>query len=345
MNGGFTFTTPEELQSALRFLRERRATAYILDLRNNRGGQVYEAIRVADMFLQPDQVILSLKGRIAGINHTYTAANTNPDLSPLVVLINRHTASASEIVVGALQDHDRALIVGENSFGKGLVQSFIKLDEGLGLNLTIARYFTPSGRLIQRDYATMSYFDYFKKGKSEPDDDSDGEDRRTDLSRTLSRTDSGRPIYSKGGITPDRVAPPRVITSEQQLLLDSIFLFVRELVNGRIKGFNAYQVGQSIDFGHVLQPADFPVTEALYKDYAEFMTTRSALNITSFQLERERDFIKRQLRYEILTAAYGSNTALQALNDDDPQLISALEGIARARELTERAMRRANVRQ
>jgi len=342
MDGGFVFTTPDELQSALRFLKELGATAYILDLRNNRGGHVYEAIRVADMFLPRGQVILTLKGRIGGISHTYSAANAAPDLSPLVILVNRHTASASEIVVGSLQDHDRALVVGENSFGKGLVQNFAVLDEGLGLNLTIARYYTPSGRLIQRDYTNVSYYDYLSRGDAELAGGTSGQRQQAAPTGPSSRTDQGRPVYGGGGITPDVAVLPRLMTPEQQQLTDSIFIFTRELVNGRVAGFDAYKVQRPIDYGHLLQATDFPATEALYKSYKRYVMTQN-LNIKEDRLDAEHDFILRQLRYEIVTAAYGTTAALQALEADDLQLKRAIDEIPRAREFAQTFTRRCNL--
>ncbi|MBV8855414.1 MAG: S41 family peptidase [Acidobacteria bacterium] len=340
MNGGFVFTTPDELQAALRFLKERGATSYIIDLRDNRGGHVYEAIRVADMFLPRGQVILSLKGRIGGLSHTYAAANAAPDLSPLVVLINRNTASASEIVVGALQDHDRALVVGENSFGKGLVQNFAVLNEGLGLNITIARYYTPSGRSIQRDYTSVGYYDYLNPSGAAPPEGSSGQERQAG---TPARTDSGRAVYGGGGIRPDVAVAPRLVTPEQQRLMDSIFLFTRELVNGRVEGLGAYKIQRPIDYGHLLQPTDFPVGEEVYQSYKRYVTTQAALGVGAARLDEERDFILRRLRYEIVTASYGTVTAMQALESDDPQLKRAIEEIPRAGEFALSFARRYNL--
>ncbi|MBA2341137.1 MAG: PDZ domain-containing protein, partial [Pyrinomonadaceae bacterium] len=150
MTRGFNYETAAELDRAIEVLRERGATSLVLDLRGNPGGFLDQAVKVADEFLSRGQVILTQKGRSRGGERTYKSNNNQPNVTPLVVLINGGSASASEIVAGALQDHDRALIVGENSFGKGLVQSIIPLEYGAGLTLTSAKYYTPSGRLIQR---------------------------------------------------------------------------------------------------------------------------------------------------------------------------------------------------
>ncbi len=137
----------------------------VLDLRNNGGGLVSQAFRVANTFLSRGQAIFTQKGRIDGASAPpYLSDNANPDDTPLVILVNRNTASASEILAGALQDHDRALIVGENTFGKGLVQNPFVLEYGSMLLLTIAKYETPSGRLIQRDYSNGNLYDYYTKG-------------------------------------------------------------------------------------------------------------------------------------------------------------------------------------
>ena len=169
-----------------------------------------------------------------------------------MILINEYTASASEIVAGAMQDHDRALIVGETSFGKGLVQSIIPLDYGAGLTLTSAKYYTPSGRLIQRDYADSGLYDYYTHGGSKRSEDS----ATAKMMGPEKKTDSGRPVYGGGGIAPDESVNPRMMSPGQRRLLNPSFAFARELVNGRIRGFESFKVQSGIDFHHELQPED-----------------------------------------------------------------------------------------
>ncbi|MDQ2977564.1 MAG: S41 family peptidase, partial [Acidobacteriota bacterium] len=164
MTGGFNLTTADEFQAALEDLHTKNMNMLILDLRGNRGGLLLQAVRVANTFLQRGQLIVTQKGRIRGATEPFVALNDAPDTVPLVVLVNNDTASAAEIVAGALQDHDRALIVGENTFGKGLVQLPIQLEYDSALLLTIAKYFTPSGRLIQRDYSNGGFYDYYTRG-------------------------------------------------------------------------------------------------------------------------------------------------------------------------------------
>ena len=164
MTSGFSLTTANEFQVALDDLHSQGMKMLILDLRGNHGGLLIQAVMVANSFLQKGQLIVTQKGRTRGATEPYRALNETPDLIPLVVLVNNDTASAAEIVAGALQDHDRALIVGENTFGKGLVQLPIQLEYDSALLLTIAKYFTPSGRLIQRDYSNGGFYDYYTRG-------------------------------------------------------------------------------------------------------------------------------------------------------------------------------------
>src|SRR6185503_1624630 len=191
---GFNTTSFDEIRSAIRDLQAQGMTALVLDLRSNRGGLVDQAQKIANIFLYKGQKIVTMRGRPNRFpTREFVAYNNEPADYPLVVLIDRGSASASEIVAGALQDHDRAVIVGENSFGKGLVQSEFPLSDGSGLWLVTGHFYTPSGRLIQRDYAGRSFYDYYlKRGDKEA------------VQRTEEkRTDSGRTVYGGGGIDPD----------------------------------------------------------------------------------------------------------------------------------------------
>ncbi|MEP6913264.1 MAG: S41 family peptidase, partial [bacterium] len=236
---GFNFTTDSEFQAALEELRSKDMKTLVLDLRGNRGGLLIQAVKVANTFLQRGQLIVTQKGRIRGATEPFTAENDNPDPVPLVVLVNGESASAAEIVAGALQDHDRALIVGENTFGKGLVQLPFQLEYDSALLLTIAKYFTPSGRLIQRDYSNSGFYDYYTKGGLSANKDAPP----APPTGPESHTDTGRAVYGGGGISPDEVEKKNVrITPAEGRLVDPIFAFSLELATGRVSGFDNYKV-------------------------------------------------------------------------------------------------------
>ena len=339
MTGGFNTTTADEFEAALQNLHTKGMNMLVLDLRGNRGGLLIQAVRVANTFLQRGQMIVNQKGRIRNSSEEFRALNDNPDTVPLVVLVNGDTASAAEIVAGALQDHDRALIVGENSFGKGLVQLPYQLEYDSALLLTIAKYFTPSGRLIQRDYSNGDNYDYYTRGGLANNKD-------TSLTQPVgpqSHTDTGRAVYGGGGISPDEIAKPGKFTIAEQRLTNSIFAFSLELAMGRVAGFENYKVQPKIDFNHDIQSTDFPVTDALFKELKKFVATKPVYKATPEQLDRSRPFVERQLRFELATAAYGSLAAIQAVNETDPQIAKAIDAIPRARELA-LAARRARAR-
>jgi carboxyl-terminal processing protease len=336
MTHGFNYTTADELDFALEYLRDRGMTSLVLDLRNNPGGLLEQAIRVSEKFLPSGEVILTQKGRNGLGDRTYRAENSTPTAIPIVLLINGNSASASEIVAGALQDHDRALLVGESSFGKGLVQSINNLEYGAGLTLTTAKYYTPSGRLIQRDYSNGSTYDYLRGALRE------GEPQKP--TGPESKTDMGRPVYGGDGIAPDVAIKPRTVTNSQARLLSPIFAFTRDLVNGRVPGFDAYKIQRAVDFNHRLQTQDFPVTDALFQSLKEYVAKDSSMKSMVAQLDRSRGFVDLQLRYYLITAAYGRVTADQVLIQDDPQVTKAIEALPRARQLAMSATRARNER-
>ena len=329
MTGGFNTTTADEFEVALKDLHTRGMNMLILDLRENRGGLLIQAVRVANTFLQRGQMIVSQKGRFRDSSQAYAAVNEAPDNVPLVVLVNGNTASAAEIVAGALQDHDRALIVGETTFGKGLVQYPFQLDYDSALLLTIAKYFTPSGRLIQRDYSNGGFYNYYFPGGLAADKNP----KANPQNGPESHTDTGRAVYGGGGISPDEVAKPGTISANERHLRDSIFAFSLELTTGRVPGFEAYKVQRAIEFQHDLQADDFPVTDALFKALKQFAASKPIFKVTPEQFDRSRPFAERQLRYNVLSAAYGYRTATQVFNEGDPQIARAVDAMPRARDL------------
>src|SRR5687768_793290 len=272
MTRGFNYTTTDELLDALERLHARGMTSLVLDLRNNPGGFLDQAIHVAEVFLRNGQLILTQKGRNGYRDNTYQSRNNAPDMTPLVILINENTASASEIVAGAMQDHDRALIVGQTSFGKGLVQSIIPLEFGAGLTLTSAKYYTPSGRLIQRDYSNGGFYDYYTHGAGIARDPRQDPPKPSGAEK---KTDTGRAVYEGGGIAPDEKVNPRTVNLTQRRILSPIFAFVRELVNGRIRGLESSKLPKGLLFDHDLQPNDYSVTEPMFRSFKDFIASDS----------------------------------------------------------------------
>src|ERR1700746_3234352 len=208
----FNETTDREIEEALKQLNVNNLDGLVLDMRGNPGGLLNEAVAVSDLFLEKNQLIVSHHGR-SSPERRYTAVRGNQGLTiPLVIIVNNNSASATEIVSGAVQDHDRGLIVGETTFGKGLVQTVQPLSENTGLALTTARYYTPSGRLIQRDYKTVSLYEYHYERKV-PEHPTE-----------IKLTDSGRQVTGGGGITPDIiVASPKYSKFEQELFRADVF--------------------------------------------------------------------------------------------------------------------------
>jgi carboxyl-terminal processing protease len=330
MTRGFNYTTTDELEEALKRLRAQGASSLVLDLRNNPGGFLDKAIQVAEVFLPSGQLILTQKGRTPQRGNTYYSENRSADRTPLVILINEFSASASEIVAGAMQDHDRALIVGQTSFGKGLVQSIIPLDYGAGLTLTSAKYYTPSGRLIQRDYSDGALYDYYTRGGSRS---LDPQEAAPKASGAETKTDAGRLVYGGGGIAPDEVVERRPISIVQNRLRNPMFFFARELMNGRIPNETQYRVDRSIVAGDSSQLSSFPVTPSLLLAFKSFVGTEPSWNSLTGEVDRNREFVERELQFFLLTAAHGTTTAVQFLMQHDPQVTKAIEAIPRARKL------------
>ena len=330
MTRGFNYTTTDELLDALERLHQKGMTSLVLDLRNNPGGFLDQAIHVAEVFLRNGQLILTQKGRNGYRDNQYESRNNSPDMTPLVILINENTASASEIVAGAMQDHDRAVIVGQTSFGKGLVQSIIPLEYGAGLTLTSAKYYTPSGRLIQRDYSNGGFYDYYTHGAGI------SQNKPTEPAKPAGperKTDTGRAVYGGGGIMPDENVGPRTVNVAQRRLLSPTFAFARELANGRIKGFETSKIPR-IDFNHELQPTELKITDAMFRAYRDFVTSDPKFKTSAAVIDRNRSFIELELRFDLVTAAYGRVMGDRVfITSDDPQVAKAVDVVPKAREL------------
>src|SRR5208283_1361207 len=250
---GFNETTEHEVSDALDQFGDLKGL--ILDLRDNPGGLLSEGVGVADKFLKKGQLIVSHHGR-SSPEKRYVAQHGNGGKDyPIVVLVNRLTASAAEIVSGAIQDHDRGLIVGEVTFGKGLVQTVYPLAENTGLALTTAKYYTPSGRLIQRDYSNLSLYDYYYNREGE----------ENNANHEVKLTDGGRPVYGGGGITPDVKLTPYKSTKFQDSLLQHYALFnFAKRYSSTHKITQSFEVDEAPlqEFRKFLDEEKIPYTEA-----------------------------------------------------------------------------------
>lgn len=330
MRGGFNRTTYDEFLQGIRKLKSEGMENLILDLRDNGGGLVNQAYFTANTFLNDGQIIFTQKGRVEGSFRSYAADNKNPDKTPIIILVNGNTASASEILAGALQDHDRALIVGENTFGKGLVQNPYPLEYGSMLLLTIAKYETPSGRLIQRDYSDGNLYNYYTNNGTLED-----ETKPEKAKGQKTQTDSGRAVYGGGGINPDVEVKADTMPATkyrfQQKLVDPIFAYVLDLAYGKSTDFPGYKINRPILFNYDLKKNDFEITPDVYNAFKKYATTQ--YKFTPAQIEKEKEFILGRLRYEFVTAAYGSQTSFQVDNESDNQIEKALQLLPQAKQL------------
>lgn len=314
LSEGFSFTTYTEFDSALRKLKRLGATSLVLDLRGNPGGIVEQAVKVAERFLPAGTLILSQQGRTRQDDREWRSANRTPETMPVVLLVDRDTASASEIVAGALQDNDRALVVGEKTFGKGLVQSVISTPGQTGITLTAARYLTPSGRSIQRDYTSISRYEYF--GGRTPAD-------AIDRPYVEVKTNAGRRMVGGDGIHPDIESQSAIFSDIERRLSAPVFLFVRELLNARIDGTTP-SVNRPV--GRRLTRADLDIRAAV-DAFGRFVEGRIAVpNASRKQLEEA-------IVREVARGSFPSPTADQLAVDLDPQIKKALGSVADAKRL------------
>lgn len=357
LTGGFQTTSDEELREALDKLKEQGMRQLVFDMRGNPGGLLNQAIDVASEFLPRGKVVVSVKGRTEYSEpKVYESSGSEPEDVPLVVLINRGTASASEIVAGAIQDHGRGLIVGETSFGKGLVQHVFLLPFNTGLTLTTARYYTPYGRSLQRDYSSGSLYDYYTR---HDDDDAKAQGspspgRNGELSSTPSPTPhpqlgpgvttaAGRVFYGGGGITPDIDVKPLTFTPLKNRVVEATFQFTRQLAAGMIPGLESYKV-EKVQYGKSAKATDYPINDRVLEAFRNFVRADAASQLSPAQIDEELDFVKLRLREEIVTAAFSNDVGARVLLDSDPQVLRALEALPEAKRLAEAAARSETVR-
>ena len=334
LNGGFQETTDEELGEAIAALKKQGMKQLVLDLRNNPGGLLPQAIDVTSRFIPKGLPVTAVKGRSRfARSEQYKANGNDPQDFPLVVVTNNYSASASEIVAGAVQDHGRGLIVGERTFGKGLVQRVFQLPMGTGLTLTTARYYTPYGRSLQRDYSSGSVYEYYSQGHQSNSNSNAAAPVPPPAGEPV-KTAGGRVFYGGGGIEPDIKVAGQTFTPLRQRLAEAAFYFTRQLAAGKIAGLENYRVEKTV-FNHELRPTDFPITDEVVTAFRGFIARDSIHGVNSENIDSEADFIKTRLREEIITAAYAGETGQQVLLEVDPQILKAIEVLPDSKKLAE----------
>ena len=311
----FNENTSREVEEGIRGLGEQNFRGLILDLRGNPGGLLNEGVAVADRFLRKGQTIVSHRGR-ASAEKPYAAKLGNSGYDyPIVVLVNGNSASAAEIVAGALQDHDRAWILGERTFGKGLVQTVYPLTENTGLALTTAHYYTPSGRLIQRDYSKISFLDYYY-GRKDPD---------SNVPQDVKLTDSGRTVYGGGGIAPDeKYATAKLDRFQTDLKLRKWAFF-----NFTSKYFGTHEAKL---------PKNWAPDEDVLNEFHRYLL-QEGVNFTEADFAQHHDWIRSELRYEMYLSAFSVDEARRLAIENDAEVTKAIDSLPQAKALIENAKR------
>ena len=346
LTGGFQRSSDEELNKAMKRLSEQGMRQLILDLRGNPGGLLDQAIDVASEFLPRGAIVVSVKGRTEYSEPiVYKSTGSDPATVPLIILINRNSASASEIVAGAIQDHGRGLIVGETSFGKGLVQRIFQLPFNTGLTLTTARYYTPYGRSLQRDYSSGSLYDYYTRHDA-TENQPQNNNRNIESPLALAsptphphngpgvQTAVGRVFYGGGGITPDIEVKEPANTPTRARIAEAAFHFTRQLAAGVLPGLESYRV-EKVQYGKSAKGTDFPITDRVVEAFRNFVRTQPDFLVQPAQIDEELDFTKLRLRLEIITASFSNDAGARVLLDSDAQILRALEALPDAKRLAD----------
>jgi carboxyl-terminal processing protease len=318
----FNRGTGDEVRTELAALRAQGMKRLLLDLRNNGGGLLDQAIEVGEQFVPRGGKIVETRGRIRSSFQTFVG--NGPELGldlPVVVLVNGGTASAAEIVAGAIQDHDVGVVTGIPTWGKGLVQTVYSLSYGAGLVLTTARYYTPSGRLIQRDYS--SYYDYYAYnplgGQTHVTEGDEAVETEPSKDGAFA-TDLGRKVFSGGGITPDVYVEPEPLSPfEQTLLAQSAF----------------FNFGVEYLDRHPVKSESWQPPEGVLADFREWLVKKKIGDVETLDqdLAKDKDSVVRQIRAEVFNAAFGQNAWHRALSAGDPQVQAALGLFDQAAEL------------
>jgi carboxyl-terminal processing protease len=360
LTGGFTQTTADELAQSLDALSGQGMQQLVLDLRNNPGGLLDQAIKVVSHFVPRGKSVVSVRSRDEGDTREYKNNLFDPVNYPVVVLVNGGSASASEIVAGALQDHGRAIVVGETTFGKGLVQRVFNLPYGAGLTLTTAKYYTPYGRLIQRSYAGGSLYDYYTHhdaattatpatprsptGAVAPNAAASVPTPKPTPKPTPSgppvTTAGGRVFYGGGGITPDyEVKPLEAATPARLRIYEEAFYFVRQLAGGQVAGLESYRINAEPQFGRAANRTDFQITDKVMEAFREFVKRDPEAGLTPAQVERDTEYARTRIRENLINASYGGDASTRYLLESDPQLLRSLELFPEAKALAENVNR------
>jgi carboxyl-terminal processing protease len=301
-----------DVEASMSRLGEAGVKGMILDLRENPGGLVSEAVNVAGRFLKDGAIVVSHHGRSEAEQVFRAKGVAAAQKYPIVVLVNERSASAAEIVSGALQDHDRAWIMGATTFGKGLVQAQFPLHEGAALLLTIAHYYTPSGRLIQRDYSHSSFYDYYTHhGDSQPTAD-------------IKATDSGRKVYGGGGVTPDEKYASHVYNLFERRTLNTLAF---------MHFGNLYWNGAK-----PVLPAGWQPDAGLVERFHAFLKT-TPIPFTDEEFTANSDFVKRELRYEMYFRATGKTSAERAKWAEDAEVGKAIDSLPKGQALLDTVQR------
>lgn len=329
LTGGFQQTTGEELSIAIADLKKKGMKSLVLDLRGNPGGLLDQAIAVVSKFVPGGSTVVSVKGS-KSTPRELKSSSGGTETFPLVVMINGGSASASEIVAGAIQDYGRGVIVGSDSFGKGLVQRVFRLPFGTGLTLTTARYYTPFGRSLQRDYSSGSIYDYYTHGDDSPEA-ADQDVKPKPVGSPVTMPD-GRTLYGGRGIEPDVVAPASPGSALRARINESAFFFVRQLVAGKIPGLENFKVDKQ-SFKQTLAPGEFAVSDKIYDAYRTYTAADKANGLTAENIATQSEWARTRIREELATANYSTEAGVQVLLETDPQVLKAIDSVPHAGEL------------
>jgi carboxyl-terminal processing protease len=326
----FSETTFDELKSALADLSQKGMKKFVLDLRNNPGGLLDQARLVADLFIDDNKMIVYTRGRVSDFDEEFTAETTFPyEKIPLVILVNRGSASASEIVSGAVQDWDRGLIIGETTFGKGLVQRSVLLDDGSAVRITIARYFTPSGRTIQRDYSDKKKYIEDLIERNETEQNNLDHNAEKDSSRSKFKTKHGRTVYGGGGITPDYIIEPETATNySDDLRKNNIYYqFVRNYLDKYSKSIQNKYSGNLNTFIN-----EFEFSEKEMEEFTNF-ASKLGVKFNVNEYLKDKMLIRTRLKAFVARDLFKQTGWYSVLLKDDRQFQKAVSLFGEAEKL------------